>query len=275
MGRYQEALTSLSAVEAPSGSPRDLPDYMGPRLAAWRARTTGPLFVIAVGSVPFVLLEFVIGRLPEGDKVFVIIVDAVVLTVFLLDYLIGLYLATSKRSYIRHERLGAVIVLASALALVPAISWFASLRLLRLAPVLRASISVLRLISVGGIAARTGRQLIRRNLLRTTVSATVLLWISAAVAFTMLEDVGVGRTYESFFDSLWWSAATITTVGYGDVVPATLVGKAIGVLCMLLGVTLFGVVTARLAAFLVSDDGRDNGGEAIPETSPEHPERAL
>lgn len=241
-------------MDEPVGSTRPLPSYFSPRLAAWRARTSGPLFLIAVGSVPFVLLEFVVGRLPEQDKVFVTAVDSVVLAVFLLDYLVGLFLATSKRDYIVHERLGAVIVIASALALIPAISWFGSLRLLRLAPALRALIALLRLISVGGIAARTGRRLIRKNLLRTTVSVTVLLWISAAVAFTMLEDVGVGRTYESFFDSLWWSAATITTVGYGDVVPATLVGKTIGVLCMLLGVTLFGVVTARLAAFLVSDE---------------------
>lgn len=234
-------------------SPRPRPSYVSPRLERWRARTSGPLFLIAVGSVPFVLLEFIADRLPEQDKVFVTVVDSVVLAVFLLDYVVGLFLATSKRAYIIHERLGAVIVLVSALALIPALSWFASARLLRLAPALRAFIALLRLISVGGVAARTGRRMIRKHLLRTTVSATILLWISSAVAFTMLEDVGVGRTYESFFDSLWWSAATITTID-GDVRPETLVGKIIGVLCMLLGVTLVGVVTAHLAAFLVVDE---------------------
>lgn len=46
---------------------------------------------------------------------------------------------------------------------------------------------------------------------------------------------------------------TITTVGYGDTFPRTSIGRGIGVALMLLGVALFGLITANLAALFVED----------------------
>jgi voltage-gated potassium channel len=104
------------------------------------------------------------------------------------------------------------------------------------------------------VAAREARQTAKKKALQTGLLATFLVWITAASAFTIAEDVGVNGRYESFFDALWWAATTITTVGYGDIVPVTAVGRMVGVFCMTLGIAMFGLVTARLAALLVSDD---------------------
>ena len=73
--------------------------------------------------------------------------------------------------------------------------------------------------------------------------------------FTLAEDVGDNGRVESFADALWWSAATITTVGYGDIAPVTLGGRIAGVITMVVGISTFAVITARVAAFLVVDDG--------------------
>jgi voltage-gated potassium channel len=72
--------------------------------------------------------------------------------------------------------------------------------------------------------------------------------VSSAVAFTMAEEV------DSFFDSLWWAAATITTVGYGDFSPVTVAGRIAGVFAMVVGITAFGLLTAQFAAFLSQND---------------------
>lgn len=78
-----------------------------------------------------------------------------------------------------------------------------------------------------------------------------LTWISSAVGFTLVEDVGAKGEWTSFFDAVWWSTCTITTVGYGDVYPVTTTGRLIGMFTMVVGVTTFAVVTAKVAEFLV------------------------
>jgi voltage-gated potassium channel len=229
-------------------------DYIGPRLVRWRQKTSGWLLMIAVGTLPILMLEFIVARLPQHDRWLVTIVNLTVLIAFLIDYLVGLYLSTSRWEYFKHERMGLLIVVASALALIPTVALIGSLRIMRLTPAIRALIALLRLISLGGMARRESRELFRQRALPFVLGLTVTVWISSAVSFTIAEEVGVGKPIESFFDALWWSAATITTVGYGDIAPVTAVGRIVGILCMLIGITLFGVVTAKLAAFLVSDD---------------------
>jgi hypothetical protein len=76
-----------------------------------------------------------------------------------------------------------------------------------------------------------------------------LTWITSAVAFTLAEDVGQDGRIESFLAALWWSSTTITTVGYGDIARITTVGRIIGVMTMVVVISTFAVVTARIAQF--------------------------
>lgn len=84
-------------------------------------------------------------------------------------------------------------------------------------------------------------------------------WLSSAVAFTLIEDVGVeGRAgLRSFFDALWWSSTTMTTVGYGDLAPQTAAGRIVAVVLMVVGISSFAVITAKLAEFLVRSSPAD------------------
>ncbi len=70
------------------------------------------------------------------------------------------------------------------------------------------------------------------------------LVIVAATVVTSVEG-GEGATITSFADALWWAVVTITTVGYGDAVPTTPTGRAIGFVLMAGGIGLFGALTAK------------------------------
>lgn len=63
-----------------------------------------------------------------------------------------------------------------------------------------------------------------------------------------LKNGGAITTYD---DAMWWAIITITTVGYGDIVPATIEGKVIGAVVSLVGIVMFMVLVARATAYFV------------------------
>jgi voltage-gated potassium channel len=70
--------------------------------------------------------------------------------------------------------------------------------------------------------------------------------------------------FATFGDSLWWAIVTLTTVGYGDIVPETAAGRFTGVMVMVAGVGILGVLAGSLASFFRvggSDDETPDGAE--------------
>ena len=62
-------------------------------------------------------------------------------------------------------------------------------------------------------------------------------------------------------DALWWGIVTMTTVGYGDIVPKTSTGRWAAVVIMLTGVAVLGLLAGSLASFFRLDKGAAAGGE--------------
>jgi voltage-gated potassium channel len=235
-------------------------DHVTPALETWRRRTDTPLLILAIGSLPLLLLELDRDRLAHGDRVFLDVMNIAVLVAFATDYVVEFVVARGRRSYMRREWSSLGIVLAQAVALVPALAGFGVLRVLRAGRVWRALAVVGRVVAVGGAATSEGRSVLRRHAAGFALGLAGLTWITAAVAFTLAEDVGEGRRVGSFFDSVWWASSTITTVGYGDIYPVTTAGRLVGMVTMLVGIATFAVVTAKLGEFLIRAAREDEAG---------------
>ena len=214
-------------------------------------RTDGLLVVIAVGSLPLLLLEIISDRLPDSDRNFIFIVNLVVFIAFAIDYIVKLVLSDSKPTYIRTQWLSFLIVISQLLALLPALGVLGALRGVRAIRVLGV---IARVIGIGAATKSSGKEFFKKRAASVAFGIAGLTLISSAVAFTIAEDVGDGRRINSFFDALWWSAATITTVGYGDIYPVTTAGRIIAVFTMVVGISTLAVVTARIAKFLISTE---------------------
>ena len=71
---------------------------------------------------------------------------------------------------------------------------------------------------------------------------------SAAAAVRLLAH----GEFESFGESVWWAAQTVTTVGYGDVIPTTTEGRIAAGILMILGIGLYSAITATVTSYLIS-----------------------
>lgn len=90
----------------------------------------------------------------------------------------------------------------------------------------------------------------RRKILIFFSTVGILVVIFGALIFVI---EGLENGFTSIPHSIYWAIVTITTVGYGDMVPQTAIGKAIASLTMLLGYSILAVPTGIITAELSSE----------------------
>jgi voltage-gated potassium channel len=92
---------------------------------------------------------------------------------------------------------------------------------------------------------------LRRAVGLIVATATVLAFAAAIVE--RLVDPAIG----TFGDALWWAITTVTTVGYGDIVPESTAGRFVGAALMLIGLGLIPIITSVVVSILVSQRTRE------------------
>jgi voltage-gated potassium channel len=88
--------------------------------------------------------------------------------------------------------------------------------------------------------------------------ATFVITIAAALVVRLFAP----GEFETFGESVWWAAQTITTVGYGDVIPETAFSKAVAVVVMFFGVSVVALVTAVATSAVITRSQRRLAAEA-------------
>jgi voltage-gated potassium channel len=183
-----------------------------------------PLLILSFAMIPL-LIGPLLWELSPSEETTFLILDYFIWALFAVDLVVKLVIAPKKLGYLRRHWLEVLVVV---------VPFFRPLRIIR--------------IFVYGSRAWVGiRRLVNVDFL--LVYGIGLVTIAATIVASV--EGGFDATIHSFADALWWSVVTITTVGYGDMVPVTLVGKAVAVVLMLGGIAFFSGVTANLASFLI------------------------
>ena len=188
------------------------------------------------------------------------VVGVVTWLVFLLDYVVH----TRRLVRYRHTRVGRfdlfVVVATAPWFLIPgagAVQFAALLRLARLA----------RLV----MATKGARRLFER-LGRVAGVAGGVVVLGSLVAYHAEHPTNPG--FATVGDALWWGIVTLTTVGYGDIVPKTTTGRWAAVVIMLTGIAVLGLLAGSLASFFRLDNGTppsvSPAGEQAGTATPPH-----
>ena len=155
--------------------------------------------------------------------------------VFVVDFVVQ----SRRRERYLHSGMGVfdlvIVVVTSPWYLIPGVNAGAIVSVLRLARLARIL-----------MVFHGARRLLER-LGRAALVAVVVVLAFSWVAYDAENEVN--REFASYGDSVWWGIVTLTTVGYGDIVPITLVGRYAGVVIMVMGVGLLGVLAGALASF--------------------------
>jgi voltage-gated potassium channel len=202
--------------------------------------TEMPLLIFAFAMIPL-LLGPMLWELTAQEQATFLILDYFIWALFAVDLIVKTAISPHRFAYLRRHWLEVLVVV---------IPFFRPLRILR--------------IFVFGSRAWVGiRRLVNVDFL--LVYGVGLVIIAATVVASV--EGGEGASIHSFADALWWAVVTITTVGYGDMVPVTLVGRAVAFVLMLGGIAFFSGMTANLASFLIKskDSQKDEMARLVKE----------
>jgi voltage-gated potassium channel len=189
-----------------------------------------PMLLLAVAFLVVFALPEVMELSPEWE-VGVEASSWMIWAAFAFELVVKVYLAPDRRRYLIAHWMDVITVL---------VPFLRPLRLLRLVVV--------------GIRFWTEARTVLRERTFGVIGTASILAVATAAWLVYVAERGGDGSIQTFADALWWAAATITTVGYGDVYPKTPAGRGVAVVLMLVGISLFGLLTARVAAFFVERD---------------------
>jgi len=146
-----------------------------------------------------------------------------------------------------------IVILTFPIYLIPSVSGYSAILLFaRLGRVARV------LMATGGLrrfAMRLGK---------VAVIAALIVFFFSLSAYEAEHPTNPG--FATFGDALWWGIVTLTTVGYGDIVPKTTAGRLSGVAIMFTGVGVLGILAGSLASlFGIGSSTEDPVTTSIPQ----------
>lgn len=204
-------------------------DARSPREIAYERWTTLPMiFLSFVFMLAYSVL--ILDDLRFSNIVSIVLAYALlaIWIMFIVDYFVRLGLATNRRDFVRRNILD---MLSMAI------------------PFMRPFLLLVYLARLKWFRGRTGSSLRARVVAYAGFAVIMFIFVISLAVFSA-ERHAPHATITSYGDSVWWAMETISTVGYGDMVPVTVPGRIYAVMLMLGGMVIVGATTATVISYL-------------------------
>lgn len=207
----------------------------------------------------------------ETNPVFHII-EAATVSLFIVDYLLRWLMADYRQkegavSFVKYPFTPWAVI--DLLSILPGLSLlgkgFKILRLTRLLRIIR----LLKLIRYSSKFRILGRVIHkeRKVLLAVMWVSIFYVFLTALIMFNAephINPVTGAETFHDFFDALYWATVTLTTVGYGDMIPVTDIGHLVSMVSSLFGVAIIALPSGIITASYLNElrNERNNNGKS-------------
>ena len=188
--------------------------------------------------------------------------ELVCIFIFSLEYLIRLYIAKNKLKFITsfYGIIDILAILPFYLTLgfdLRSARVLRFLRLFRLVKLIRYNKAIRRF--------QTAFMMIKQELVMFSMVSLILFYLSA-VGIYYFENSVQPESFSSVFSSLWWSVVTLTTVGYGDIVPITIGGRIFTFIILMIGLGIIAIPSGMISSALtearaIEKKEKDSGSE--------------
>lgn len=172
---------------------------------------------------------------------------------FTIEYALRVYCEPRKRDYVL-SFFGIVDCLATIPQLlsifIPQLKYLTIMRSIRLLRIFRV-LKLFTFINEGYLLIESVKRSLNK-LIVYFLFVTVLVFILGTIMF-MVEGQKPGSAFSDLPTSIYWAIVTLTTVGYGDITPVTMVGKIISSMIMILGYTIIAVPTGIVSASMIDE----------------------
>jgi voltage-gated potassium channel len=200
------------------------------RVTRWTERTQTPLNVIALLTIWLSVTPITVMLDFTSYRMWWLVGRGLLSLLYALDIGIRAVLSKQPLRYVMAHPLSALVVL------------FPPLRLL--------------------FSIRLLRTMFSKGNLTHFLAVAVLLVLNGAVLVVIFEHSAPDASITSIPIALWWTACTVSTVGYGDYTPVTVGGRVVAVCIMLVGLTSVAVITAQIASSFMDQASSRREGEA-------------
>ena len=179
-----------------------------------------------------------VSNVPEDLYYGIVVFDTIVCIILLFEFFTRLFNSDNKKQFLLKNWTELIAAIPFDLIMLPFVLNYA--RFLRLLRVLK----FIKVIALFSQFFETIDFFLKKTHLDEVLGVTLLVVLASTLGLYLFDP-----SINSLFDSLWFVLSTITTVGYGDVLPQSGVGKIIGLIILIVGVLIFSTITGAIATY--------------------------